>query len=142
MNYAPRSGIVPQGTRTVNASMYQEATHYGRPTEPINSPMNQMPVKANSFEIENFNRATKYSGIKLISNPNTGKGREAGKYFEEQGSFGGSVTTTGGKSISFSNGNGGVGVGYSNSGAKNISVNLREKGYETLREKKIIEKYP
>jgi hypothetical protein len=61
--------------------MYQEATHYGRPTEPITSPMNQMPLKANSFEIENFNRA-KYTGIKLISNPNTGKGREGGKYFE------------------------------------------------------------
>lgn len=35
-------------------------------------------IKPSSFDIENFNRS-KYTGIKLISNPN--KTKDSGKYF-------------------------------------------------------------
>jgi hypothetical protein len=74
MNYVPRTGIVPSGVRAVNSSMYQEMPNtYGRQTEQINLPVSQT-LKANSFEIDNLNRA-KYGGIKLISNPNTGKNK-------------------------------------------------------------------
>ena len=74
MNYVPRTGIVPAGVRPVNSSMYQEIPNtYGRQTEQINLPVSQT-LKANSFEIDNLNRA-KYGGIKLISNPNTGKNK-------------------------------------------------------------------
>jgi hypothetical protein len=52
------------------------------------------------------------------------------------------VTTNGGKSISFSNGNNINGVSNNSSGIKNPNISMRERGYETLREKKIIEKYP
>lgn len=104
--------------------MYQEMpSSYGRQTDPTTAPMNNPPIKSNTFEIENFNRA-KYGGIKLISNPNTGKGKEGGKYFEEQPVFVGSVTTTGGKSISFTNGNSGM-SSFNNSAAKTMSINMR-----------------
>jgi hypothetical protein len=82
MNYVPRSAIVAPGNRAVNTTMYQEMPNgYGRQTEPINSPIS-MPIKSNTFEIDNFNRA-KYGGIKLISNANTARGKDNnGKYFE------------------------------------------------------------
>lgn len=74
MNFAPRSGIAPSGVRAVNTSMYQEMPNsYGRQTEPINPPASQT-LKAKSFEIDHLNRA-RYGGIKLISNPNTGKNK-------------------------------------------------------------------
>jgi hypothetical protein len=70
-----------------------------------------------------MNRA-KYGGIKLISNPNTGKGNQTGKYFEEQAAYTGSVTSTAGKSISFTNGTSGI-SSINNSGAKNMNLNMR-----------------
>lgn len=49
-NYPQRSGVVAPGNRAVNTSMYQDMTNsYGRQTEPINSPMNNPPLKSNSF---------------------------------------------------------------------------------------------
>lgn len=51
------------------------------------------------------------------------------------------MTTTAAKTISFGNGQGpnphGVPIG-TNSGSKNLSMTIRERGYETLREKKIV----
>jgi hypothetical protein len=74
MSYIPRTGIVPPGVRAVNSSMYQEIPNtYGRQTEQINSPASQT-LKANSFDIDHLNRV-KYGGIKVISNPNTGKNK-------------------------------------------------------------------
>jgi hypothetical protein len=51
------------------------------------------------------------------------------------------MTATGGKSISFTNANSAINS-FNNSAAKSINLNMREKGYDALREKKIIEKYP
>lgn len=127
-SYVPRSAIV--APRAVNASMYQDMTNsYNRQHEPVSATINTMnttnpPLKSNSFEIENFNRATKYGGIKLISNPNTVKGKESGKYFEEQPAFIGSVTATGGKSISFTNGSNGINT-FNSSTGKVLNLNMR-----------------
>ena len=50
------------------------------------------------------------------------------------------MTSSNGKAISFSNGSG-MGSNLGGTTGKNVNVSMRERGYETLREKKIIEKY-
>jgi hypothetical protein len=60
------------------------------------------------------------------------RGREGTKYFEENPLFHGSITST----------NKNVGSANGGSNAVKSGLGRAERGYETLREKKIIEKYP
>lgn len=54
----------------------------------------------------------------------------------------GSMTASNGKAISFTNNSSAIGSNLGGNTTKNVNVSMRERGYETLREKKIIEKYP
>ena len=117
--------------------MYQDNKYHFNPnksisgTNPTSPPLHQ--IKNNTLETPTAGEARhKYTGggIKLISNATTtAKGKEGHKYFEENPLFNGTVshknnTTTSGTSKIASFGN------------------RIERGYETLREKKIIEKFP
>ena len=65
----------------------------------------------------------------MISNATTTKGKEAHKYFEENPLFHGTVSNKNNTSGTTGNKIGSIG-------------NRIERGYETLREKKIVEKCP
>jgi hypothetical protein len=54
------------------------------------------------------------------------KSKESSKYFEEHPVFTGSITSNGGKSISFNNtGNGSIGNSSNTSAVKNMNVGMR-----------------
>jgi hypothetical protein len=126
---------IHSGTKGINTTMYSHDNAYNYLNKSIQGsvspPLNQ--IKTNT--IEEAQRG-KYAGIKLISSSgNSGIKPRESKHYEENPLFHGVASTT----------NKTAGGGYLHGGNPMTTKNGAgrvERGYETLREKKIIEKYP
>lgn len=116
-----------QNVRIMNAS-HQDA-RLGVYTQATVEVQPQLHPMGSPIDIQNFNRS-KYGGIKLMSTVTSTKNRD-GRYFEENPLF--TVQKT----------NNSRPTQYINNPVFNKATNLSgQRGYETLREKKIVEQFP